>query len=60
MWALVEDGVQRAMSLSPQVQAAVRKAEDGIRNGSVTPARGAAAILTTLGLRLRLFLFFQP
>lgn len=50
MWALVADGVQRALSASSDVQAAVRHSEDGVRNGNMTPARGAAAILVALGL----------
>lgn len=53
MWALVENGVQRAMSASAEVQAVIRHAEDGVRNSSETPARGAAAILAALGLHPR-------
>jgi LAO/AO transport system kinase len=49
MWSLVEEGVQRALRAGCHVQAA-RQAEDGVRGGAMTPARGAAVILADLGL----------
>jgi LAO/AO transport system kinase len=50
MWSLVEEGVQRALCAGAHVRAAVKHAEDEVRNGNVTPARGAASILAALGL----------
>ena len=50
MWALVDEGVQRALGAGHRVRDAVGAAEKGVRDGSVTPSRGAAVILAALGL----------
>jgi LAO/AO transport system kinase len=50
MWALVDEGVRRALNTSSHVEAAVRQAEDSVRTGRVTPARAARSILAALGL----------
>lgn len=50
MWALVDEGVQRALNAAPLVRGVVQRAEVGVRSGSMTPASGAASILAALGL----------
>lgn len=50
MWALVEDGVQQALNAGLSIREKAQHAEAAVRAGTMTPVRGAAAILAALGL----------
>lgn len=50
MWALVDEGLRRALNASPRIRSAVKQMEEEVRDGRMTATRAAAAILADLGL----------